>query len=460
MRVPFIVAGLMVAGLAQAQTAPIRATTVTGVVRDSSTGAPLSGALVQLAPDTANAVPRTVVADSAGHYGFDHVGRGRYLIGFFHPMLDSLTLEPILKELIVAGNVPVEFDLGIPSGGRLRPLFCGSQARTGGAFVGVVREASDGQPVSGASVVAEWVDLVIGRGGVSQHASRLATTTKENGWFALCGVPAPGVLNVSARHGADTTDLIDVTMSNGGFARRDLYVAPARTGGRLSGRVVTERGTAVSGAIIGLPRVGQTRSDSSGAWTLTGLPPGTRMLEVRAIGYYPVRRPVDVVPDALPVRVAMATFESVLDTVQIRASGIGSEGLSGFGQRRRSSGMGRFLSEADIQRRNPTETSDLFRSVSGVYVGDSIMMRGAFASAQQGSNGECNPNVFLDGMRMPTVSGLTATELDSWVNPARIAAIEIYPDAPPPQFQVALSGCGSIVIWTKRMTTPPRKPPA
>ena len=121
--------------------------------------------------------------------------------------------------------------------------------------------------------------------------------------------------------------------------------------------------------------------------------------------------------------------------------------------------MGRFLSEADIARRNPIETSDLFRSVSGVYVGDDIKMRGAFASAQEGSNGECTPNVFLDGMRMPTVSVLTATELDSWVNPARISAVEIYPDAPPPQFHVALSGCGSIVIWTKRVATPPRKPP-
>jgi hypothetical protein len=212
------------------------------------------------------------------------------------------------------------------------------------------------------------------------------------------------------------------------------------------------------GAIVHLPRLAQTRTDSGGQWTLNDLPPGTRMLEVRAIGYYPARRPVDVVPDAAPVRVALATFESVLDTVRIRASGIGSEGLAGFDQRRRSSGMGRFLSEADIARRNPTETSDIFRSVSGVYLGDDIKMRGGFASAQEGSNGECTPNVFLDGMRMPTVSVLTPMELDSWVNPARISAIEIYPDVPPPQFQVALSGCGSIVIWTKRIGAV-KKPP-
>jgi hypothetical protein len=40
--------------------------------------------------------------------------------------------------------------------------------------------------------------------------------------------------------------------------------------------------------------------------------------------------------------------------------------------------------------------------------------------------------------------------LDGWLRPTDISSIEVYPDAPPPQFQVALSGCGSVVIWTKR----------
>jgi hypothetical protein len=267
-------------------------------------------------------------------------------------------------------------------------------------------------------------------------------------------------VSIHARRGADTTDLIEITMPAGGFARRDLYVGSSPSGARLSGRVVNERGAPLSGAVVGLPRIAQTRTNASGEWTLTGLPSGTRMLEVRAIGYYPIRRAVDVVPDAPPVRVALSTFESVLDTVRIRATGVGAADQGGFEQRRRSSGSGRFLSDADIQKRNPTETSDLFRSVPGLYVGTKITMRSAFASAVTGA-GDCAPTVFLDGMPLPPLgmdSALNTMDLDSWISPQNILAIEIYPDTPPPQFQLALSGCGSIVIWSKRKL-PTRKPP-
>ena len=457
MRVPLLIAVVLLTRLANAQAG--RGVTVSGVVRDSTVGAPLAGALVQILADSVSAVPRTVVADSTGRYRIDGVTRGRYLIQFIHPMLDSLTLEPILKAFTVAGDRPMEFDLGIPSGRQLRPLFCGAQAarNSGGAFVGIVRDARDGKPIQGVSVVAEWVDLVIGRGGMGQRPSRLAAVTQANGWFALCGIPAPGSVSVHARRGTDTTDLIEISMPDGGFARRDFYVGASTTGasGRLSGRVVNERGGTLAGAIVGLPRGPQTRTDGAGEWTLSNLPPGTRMLEVRAIGYYPVRRAVDVVPDAPSVHVALSTFESVLDTVRIRATGIGAADQGAFEQRRRAMGMGRFISDADIQKRNPTETSDIFKSIPGVYVGDEIKMRNAFASAVTQTE-DCKPAFFIDGV--PVAIGSTGA-LDGWISPQNILAIEIYPDVPPPQFQVALSGCGSIVIWSKRRS-PARKPPS
>ncbi len=44
---------------------------------------------------------------------------------------------------------------------------------------------------------------------------------------------------------------------------------------------------------------------------------------------------------------------------------------------------------------------------------------------------------------------LTADDIDSWVRPQEIAAIEVYTDVVPPQFQQILLGCGAIAIWTK-----------
>ena len=44
------------------------------------------------------------------------------------------------------------------------------------------------------------------------------------------------------------------------------------------------------------------------------------MLEVRALGYYPDRRQVNVVDNGPPVRVTLSTLRAVLDTVRIRAT--------------------------------------------------------------------------------------------------------------------------------------------
>src|SRR5438034_11453535 len=77
-------------------------TTVTGIVHDSISRIPLSGATVQLvAADRARRFARTTISDSLGRYTLDSVPAGRYSIGFFHPVLESLGIEPPVSELFV-----------------------------------------------------------------------------------------------------------------------------------------------------------------------------------------------------------------------------------------------------------------------------------------------------------------------------------------------------------------------
>lgn len=432
---------MILGGIAQAQSV-----SVSGTVRDSVAGTPLSGAIVQIVADSANATPLMAISDSAGRYRIDGVARGRYVISFLHPLLDSLTLEPLLHSLEV-GSSALTVNLATPSGLRLRNVFC--KTNSGGALVGVVRSATDGQPLPSVSVVAEWVDVVIGRGGMGQQRASRTTSTNANGWFALCGVPGPGTLSLQASRASDTTDRIDISVPAGLFARKDLYFGASRADGALRGRVVNGKGEGLAGAIVSLAGR-RTRTDANGEWSFLGVALGTRVLDVRAIGYYPERRPVDVTPSSPSVRVQMATFESVLDTMRIRASMLRGADEGGFEERRRSSGSGRFLTEQDIRRRAPIEISDLFKSIPGVYhypdgINASIKMRSAFGSFN-GGDGQCFPNVFIDGRPMPAL----VSDLDGWLRPSDISSIEVYPDAPPPQFQVPMSGCGSIIVWTKR----------
>jgi len=47
-------------------------------------------------------------------------------------------------------------------------------------------------------------------------------------------------------------------------------------------------------------------------------------------------------------------------------------------------------------------------------------------------------------------TGIGPDDVDTWVRPNEIAGIEVYTgDMVPIEFQRGLSGCGSIVIWTK-----------
>ena len=449
-----------------------RATSVSGIVTDSLAHTPLADAVIQLVrADSLAARPLTATSDSLGHYRIASVPAGRYLIGFLHPMLDSLGLEPRLREVFVDDGIPLRADLAIPSAVALRIAFCGaaSASASDAAVIGFVRRANDLSAVDSAHVLARWLELTIGSGGLTRTTVRREFLTLDTGWFVLCHLPNAATVTLIASHGTDSTEALDVEVPANGFLRRALYFGAARaavstgapaaadsnaqpgvrvlTGdGVLSGRVVTaDGGNPLSGARVGIRSGPQTRSDERGQWKLTGVPTGTRTLEVRAVAHYPVVQPVDVVQDAAPIRIAMATLKSVLDTVRVSAVRGGNRVLADFLQRKKSSGTGKFITSEDIAARNPVYTSDVFRTVLGVYIDhdqngeDVITMRG-------NATGHCQPGVYINGMSMRNVS---SSDLNGLVRPNDVIGIEVYTAAgAPPQFSQQ-NGCGSIVFWTR-----------
>ncbi len=449
---------------AQAPEAPPEArSTVSGVVLDSIARAPLGGAIVQLVgADTLARLSRTTTSDSLGRFAFAAVPAGRYMLGFFHQMLDSLGVEPLLREVHVDGRESVSADLAIPSSSRLRARICGvrSATDTGTLVLGIVRDARTHVPAPDAGVLGVWVELSFRPEGVRHDVPRLTVTTAQNGWFAMCHVPSAGMIALMANRGGDSTHLIEVEIPAGRFVRRDLYLGPARgAGARLTGVVTTTVGGPVAGAQIGIRDGPETRANEQGEWTLTDAPLGTRMLEVRAVGFHPHHMAVDVVAGAPPILTALSTMKSVLDTVTVTASRLRDQNIIDFLQRRRN-GIGRYITAEDIARRRPAVTSELFRVVPGMRVertglGETqIQMRGTFEEL-------CSPGVYIDGQFM---RDLSADDIDTWVNPNEVGGIEIYTGpGTPVQFTPGMAGgglaqqvCGSVVIWTKPLARTPR----
>jgi hypothetical protein len=437
--------------------------TVTGVVHDSIARAPLAGAIVQLVgADSLARVSRTTTSDSLGSFAFAGVPAGRYMLGFFHHMLDSLGVEPLLREVYVGGQDAVRADLAIPSSSRLRATICGvrSATDTGTLVLGIVRDARTHVPATDAAVLGVWVELSFRPEGVRHHVPQLMVTTAQNGWFAMCHVPSAGTIALMANRGGDSTHLIEVEIPAERFMRRDLYLGPAHGAeGRLTGVVTTAVGGPVAGAQISIRDGPETRANEQGEWTLTNAPLGTRMLEVRAVGFHPQRLAVDVVAGAPPILTALSTMKAVLDTVTVTAARVRDQNIIDFLQRRRN-GNGRYITAEDVARRRPVVTSDLFRVVPGMRVertglGETqIQMRGTFEEL-------CFPGVYIDGQFM---RDLSADDIDTWVNPNEVGGIEIYTGpGTPVQFTPGMAGgglaqqvCGSIVIWTKPLARAPR----
>jgi hypothetical protein len=476
MKLSHLCPGLLTALLATAAAAqrselprPSAGATVSGVVFDSLGGRPLSEALVQLVnADSLSGAAPTAVTDSLGRFAFEGVRAGRYLLGFIHPLLDSIGVEPKPREVTVDGVRNVHRDLATPSARALRVGLCGAAAvaDSDALIIGVVRHARDRQPVDSVVVVAQWIEMVLERGGLSRSRASRQVRTQEKGWFAVCGAPSGGTILLTATRGADSTEALELELPGDGFLRRDLYFGAARTAsretrnatdslssapqlvgdGRLSGTVVARTGARpLAGARVGILNGPQTRTDERGAWTLTGIPTGTRTLEVRAVAHYPVTQPVDVVDGAPPIRIAMMTLQSVLDTVRITANRMGSNNLIEFMKRRRQSGTGRFLTSEEIAQRRPVFTADLFRTIPGVYVerdrnGDEILtMRG-------NATGRCRPSIFVNGMSM---RGMSAGEINGFVRPNELVGVEVYSAAGAPAQFSEMNGCGSIVFWSR-----------
>lgn len=171
---------------------------------------------------------------------------------------------------------------------------------------------------------------------------------------------------------------------------------------------------------------------------------GPNVLTFRRVGFQPVTTTLDVGEhDTLKVHVVMTHAARVLDTISVTARAMDPQ-ISAFDRRRLLSPGGQFITLADIERRNPFETLDLFANRTGLRVvrpsgGDS------FIESTRGMHG-CRLRVGLDGV----VFGSDFDVND--VSPRDLYGVEIYSGAAtiPAQYLSTMTGssCGLIMLWT------------
>lgn len=474
-RVMGIAAGaLLLPGVSHAQgdSAAVHAR-VSGVVFDSLASRPLGGAIVQLVTINESRQARSVETAANGAFVFDSVEAGTYLLGFYHPLLDSLGVQAPLTRVDVRVRGDLRAPLAVPSARTLRLAFCGARAIVDsvGLYVGAVRGASDGFARTQGVVRVQWAELTIGASGIERSVQGVEREAGEQGVVAVCGLPIGGTVMVRAASGTDSSGFAELEVPAAGIVRRDLFVGASRgvavrdsTADSTSGTTVAETsivrrgdasmrgmvskadGTPVDGARLSFWGAGlEVTSTSTGSYRLDQLPAGTYTLEARALGFLPQRRAIDVMATGETVAdFRLESFGTFLDTVKVTAQSVWkSREMREFDERRKR-GFGTFLDEDAIEKRHPIYVGDLLRMTPGVQVvpggfGQRVLMRG------MGFQAYCSPSIWVDGMRVMNMDG----DLDAFVNVQDIKAMEVYPrgGTVPVQFQT-LEGCGSLVIWT------------
>ena len=215
-----------------------------------------------------------------------------------------------------------------------------------------------------------------------------------------------------------------------------LALSPRRdvSGGGVPGARAVLLGTGVEGV-----------ANSAGRFVLDRVPPGSFTLEIRSIGYTPVRRLVHVL-DGRGQQVTMALGAKIftLPTEFIRGELVYSRQLEGFERRRRTRCTGKFLGPRDLQDRPRARIAAVLQGVQGVEVtqrgpNSLIVMRGGAAPGRE----YCTPSLYVDGLR-----DLTDDFDRLWTD--ELAAIEVYPRAAQRPFEFTdRNECGAIAVWLR-----------
>jgi len=449
--VAMVVAAALLPTTARGQLARLR-----GRVFDSVTALPLAGARVELVnADDRTRVPISVTSDSLGQFVLDSIGRGRYIAGFLHPMLDSLGLVLAQRLITVSDQRDLRFELAVPGPERIEKALCGrpSETDSSGAILGYVIDSHTLMPSESATVVVEWGEFSLGQSGVTHRVLSRTASTAPGGWFAICGVPIATSVVLRAIAGKDTTGPIEIDVPKTRIARHTVYIdhidPMARRTASMSGWVRTEDGVPIAGAQVSLfgSDVVVVTNDS-GAFQLSGVPGGSQTLVTHAIGFVPDERSVDLTDRHLPVTVGLLSIHRFLDTVHVKAARQTVTSAVGFDDRKKG-GSGKFFTAGDVERLHPDVITDLFRHAPalGLLVDNNHNVK----LHVRGDAAACTPAIFLDGKQLVEWE---LADLNSLVPPSQLAGVEVYSGAMTPAEFRSKVGCGTILVWTKSNERP------
>ena len=423
---------------------------ITGVVVDSLDGRYLSGADIVI-----EGAHITLQTDSVGAFRVDSLLPGTYQVGVFDPLLDTLGTVLATRPFRVGPDSASYVVLAVPSAATLVNKVCQTPNTSEGrsAVIGHVHDPETLQPLARAEVSLAWTDLVVSKEvGIRRTPRLVRDTTDSSGTFKLCGLPSSLDASLQARRGSIATAEIPVALGDRPveLVARDLLLsagdsAPKSGNASVSGVVSLEGNAPAAGTrveLVGTDRVAIT--NEKGEFDMKNLPPGSRMLIARHLGFAAHEVPVDLSSHEQPrVSIKLAKFVPMMDPVLVTARRSAALDKVGFGQRSKN-GIGYYLGPERIGRMHPYYVTDILRQVPSLRVVD-----GPYGPAVRGARSTTNGCVqfYLDDM---PYTEMTPGDVNQFVNGGEVVAVEVYqPGMAPGRFMGIGNSCTTIVLWTR-----------
>lgn len=241
--------------------------------------------------------------------------------------------------------------------------------------------------------------------------------------------------------------------------------APTQASIVVFGVVRNAQGVAIPGAEVWIDGTDwRVLTSDAGEYRFDRVASGRATLMVRRLGFRPDSQRLSLASgNRTQVSFILDDLAAELEAVLVTAS----EGSNGRLQQfwaRRKVGIGVFITRADIERRRPARTSDLFYNVMGIRVisrgGEPSMLVSSrdptSASPRRSATpaDACVMQYYIDGVLI--APGMFSVDD---IVPAHIEAIEVFRGASevPVTFRGRDAGCGLVAIWTRE--PPPRTKP-
>jgi Carboxypeptidase regulatory-like domain len=396
----------------------------------------------------------TGFSDSLGRFAFAAVPAGHYLLGFYHAALDTLGIEP-RGRLVDVRDSNLDVVVAGPSTQTMVRTFCGDGAVVDHAtlLLGHVHDAGTEAAVVNASIVVTWSAARIANRTVGVEDRTATATARDDGWFALCGLPSETELEVRTRHaasgGIDSSAAVPLRLPGNSVRHLSLYMSRAHASPtsvshiRLTGRIADTSGRPVVGAQVWLAGTERrATTNAAGRYDLDSLPAGSQSLEVRAIGYSPRTIAVTLLAGSTPPSDVTMERAVVLPSV-VTLGATSSKNLANFEAHKRSSAGGFFVKPLRLEGYPAMQTLHvLVAGLPGVTV---TQRKGAWVAII--GNG-CTPQLFLNGTYVP----LTFDDLEMTIDPEDLLGVEVYTRGIeiPSIYPVPINRpCGLISVWTR-----------